>query len=147
MDHSQTRSSSFYFPCRLVALSFAPFMIIHVNSAYTRMTGLAAKDVLGKPFHQVFQDKRCKTMAAHVTSLAHMQDQLTSVSTTSQDKECYCKLNVSLVGSEIEMEQSLPATHCMVAFDAPEAENQSLNQQPIAAVLSQSDSLHCEVVA
>ncbi|CAB9522981.1 expressed unknown protein [Seminavis robusta] len=98
---------------RLVTLSFAPFIIIHVNAAYSRMTGLAAKDVLGKAFRDVFKDKRCKAMAAHVSSLASMHGQLTSISTIRQDKRCHCSLKVSHVG---DPNDKTPATHCMIAL-------------------------------
>jgi PAS domain-containing protein len=34
---------------RLVALSSAPFTVVHVNGSYTRMTGLSSVHVLGRP--------------------------------------------------------------------------------------------------
>jgi PAS fold len=113
----------------LVTLSFAPFLIIHVNPAYTRMTGNGAKDVLGKPFREVFKDKRCKSMAAQVATLASMHDQLTSVSTILPGKRCHCTLKVSLVG-EANGTNS-PATHCMVALHPTNQETPNFASQPV----------------
>ena len=112
------------------------------------MTGLAAKDVLGKQFREVFKDKRCKAMAANVSSLDSMNDQLTSVSTIRQEKQCNCRLSISLVGSEIETEQAMPATHCMVALQATGNESPVVASKPIVvAAVPHGSSRHCEVIA
>lgn len=100
-----------------MTLSFVPFLVIHVNAAYTRMTGVAAKDVLGKPFHDVFKDKRCKALAANVSSLFDLRDQLTSVHSRGQNKRCYCRLSVSVVGTEIGNEETDSPTHYMIGLE------------------------------
>lgn len=143
-----TKSSILPSFCRLVTLSFAPFLIIHANSAFSRMTGVKAKDILGKQLREVFKDKRCKAMAANVSSLAGMHDQLTSVVTSRQDKGFDCCLRIALVGSDTD--ESVPTTHCMIALntnstsvsgsEGPAQDSQSVNT-------ATSSPQHCEVVA
>lgn len=133
----------------MVTLSFAPFLIIHVNAAYTRMTGIGAKDVLGKPFQDIFKDKRCKAMAGSVSSLATLHEQLTSVSTMRQDKRCNCSLQVSFVGSNDDNEQSgkkSSSTHCMVALHPTDQQDSNFGSQQLVTSVPQT-SLHCEVIA
>ena len=133
---------------RLVTLSFAPFLIIHANSAFTRMTGIKAKDILGKQLREVFKDKRCKAMAANVSSLAGMHEQLTSVATSRQDKGFDCRLNIAMVGADTD--DSVPATHCMIALNSSTTaasgnEGSIQESQSIATVTS--SVRHCEVIA
>lgn len=109
------------------------------------MTGMKAKDILGKQLREVFKDKRCKAMAANVSSLASMHDQLTSVTTSRQDKGFHCRLNISLVGSDVD---SVPATHCMVALHATAASGNQSPVQDSQSVATATGSLrHCEVIA
>ena len=133
---------------RLVTLSFAPFLIIHANSAFTRMTGIKAKDILGKQLREIFKDKRCKAMAANVSSLDGMHEQLTSVATSRQGKGFDCCLNIALVGSEND--DSVPATHCMIALNAS-ATAVSGNEGPVqdnqSVSTATSSVQHCEVIA
>jgi hypothetical protein len=114
------------------------------------MTGIGAKDVLGKPFREVFKDKRCKVLAGNVSSLANLHEQLTSVSTMRQDKRCNCSLQVSFVGSTDEEENGKKAapTHCVVAFHPTDLQDSNFGSQPlVASVPTSCGSLHCEVVA
>ena len=110
------------------------------------MTGIAAKDVLGKPFKDIFKDKRCKAMAASITTLASMHEQLTSVSTMRQDKRCNCSLNVSLVGDTNAGSKQSHATHCLVALHPTDSANSNFGSQPIVTSVPKN-TLHCEVVA
>ena len=109
------------------------------------MTGIKAKDILGKQLREVFKDKRCKAMAANVSSLASMHDQLTSVTTSRQDKGFDCCLNISLVGSDVD---SVPATHCMVALHATTASSEESPVHDNQSIATVTGSLrHCEVIA
>lgn len=116
---------------RLVTLSFAPFLVVHANPAYTQMTGLTSADILGKPFHQVIQDKTRKADTAKAHSLASLNEQVTSFvvnpDTTKKDNNnksdiASCRVSVAVVGTEataVRMDKSL-ITHFLVSL-APEA--------------------------
>ena len=51
-------------------MSFAPFLVVHINPAYTRMTGLTPADILGKPFHEVIEDPSIKASTAKAAAPA-----------------------------------------------------------------------------
>ena len=104
---------------RLVTLSFAPFLVVHVNPEYTRMTGLTPADILGKPLHVVIQDKVCKAATAKTHSLASLNNQVTSfVTPAASGEDTKFRVHVSVVGTDtaaIKKNRRL-VTHFMVSL-------------------------------
>jgi len=87
---------------RIVTLSFAPFLVVHVNPAYTRSTGLSPANILGKPFHEVIEDPSCKANTAKASSLTSLHERVTSFvhSGSKGDSESTFSVNVAVVGPE-----------------------------------------------
>lgn len=133
---------------RLVTLSFAPFLVINVNSAYIRMTGIEAKDVLGRPFQEVFKDKRCKFLAGSVSSLVSMDEQLTSVYSKGQNKRSNCRLHVSVVGMESDnSSEPMATTHYMIAVESvAQTGLPSASQSDSAPMIARETGHHFEVM-
>jgi hypothetical protein len=54
---SLTHAFSFlYYYYRLITLSAPPFMVVHLNAAFTRLTGMSSASALGHPFHELLND-------------------------------------------------------------------------------------------
>ena len=134
-----------------MTLLFAPFLVIHVNAAYARMTGIEARQVLGKPLSDVFKDNRCKSIASNVSSLVTMDEQLTSVQSKGQSKRSNCRLHVSLVGTEsdttIAESEPVGITHYMIAVE-PTAQTglPTLTESNVPPAPVAQSRVHCEVV-
>ena len=102
-----------------MTLSFAPFLVVHANPDYSRMTGLTPADILGKPLHEVIQDKACKQATAKTHSLASLNNQVTSfVTPAASGEDTKCRVHVSVVGTDtaaVKKDKSL-VTHFMVSL-------------------------------
>lgn len=107
---------------RVVTLSFAPFMIIYVNSAFRRLTGLAPTDVLGRPFHEVI-DEKCKASVSKASTLAQVHLMLAGVMGKGKDSNKKCRMRVSLVRPDSQESN--------VAIDAVSVTYVSIGLEPI----------------
>ena len=88
---------------RIVTLSFAPFLVVHINPAYTRVTGLSPADILGKPFHEVIEDPTCKANTAKASTLTGLHEKVTSFArggSKDADNNNKFSVHVSVVGPE-----------------------------------------------
>jgi PAS domain-containing protein len=120
-----------FFTCRLVTLSFAPFLVVHVNPAYTDMTGISPADILGKPFHEVIEDRTVKAATSKASSLTSLHEQVTSLQQgrkTDDDDTKECRIEVAVVGPENKDRTAAfdpnSVTHYMISLveeDEPEA--------------------------
>ncbi|CAB9522980.1 expressed unknown protein [Seminavis robusta] len=120
---------------RLVTLSFAPFLVVHANPAYTEKTGLSPADILGKPFHEVIQDKVLKATTAKASALTSLHEQVTSLNqyhkATADSMDA--RIKVAVVGPENQkgnMDRSY-FSHYMVAL---------VEEQPEAPAVTDDDS-------
>jgi len=88
--------------CRVVTLSFPPFMVVHANDAYCEMTGHLANDVLGLPLSKLLE-KEESVKASKDESVMILHDRLEVIASQRQDKPTpKCFIKVSLVGPERE---------------------------------------------
>lgn len=114
-----------------MTLSFAPFLVVHVNPAYTDMTGRSPADILGKPFHEVIEDRTVKAATAKASSLTSLHEQVTSLQQgrkTADDDTKECLIQVAVVGPENKDRSTKfdrnSVTHYMISLveeDEPEA--------------------------
>ena len=108
-------------------MSFAPFLVVHVNPAYTRMTGLSPADILGKPFHEVIEDPTCKSNTAKAYSLTSLHEKVTSFAHAKGGADAnniQFAINVSVVGPEpadrpASWDHKNAVTHYMIALEEP----------------------------
>lgn len=121
---------------RIVTLSFAPFLVVHINPAYTRMTGLTPADILGKPFHEVIEDSSIKASTAKASSLTSLHEKVTSFlqskGHTDANNNKFC-VNVSVVGPEPadnHVDNHKNITHYMISLN--EHEEEPKEQEPEA---------------
>lgn len=126
---------------RIVTLSFAPFLVVHVNPAYTRVTGLSPADILGKPFHEVIEDAACKVNTAKASSLTRLHESVTSFLHAKGDVEVdnnKFRINVSVVGPEpsdhsTSLDHKSLITHYMISMKEHEEPEEEEDQElPIA---------------
>ena len=93
--------------CRLVTLSFPPFIVIHVNEACCELNGYAANEMLGLPLSKFFGKDHQEKLQDSVTAL---HDQLVPIATkdepTDHPRKCFAK--VFLVGPESSEASSDP---------------------------------------
>lgn len=137
--------------CRLVTLSFAPFLVVHANPEYSRMTGHTPADVLGKPLHELIQDQACKAATAKTHSLASLNDQVTNFFTpAASGAATKCRVRVSVVGTDaaaVKKNRSL-VTHFMVSLTEERSDNQveSAAATTNTAALQDNDSANATAV-
>lgn len=117
----------YLFAYRVVALAFAPFIVVHVNTSYTRLTGFSSDKVLGKPLRECLgeeckrwvqsaasQHARHPVTALHdqITCIRSNQDSASLTSTTEDDTDdhkkkktqsCSCKISTCLVGPQLQV--------------------------------------------
>lgn len=105
---------------RLVTLSFAPFIIVHVNPAYTSLTGLSPSDCLGKPFHDVIlQDEDKKTPAS--SSLANLHNEVKTFASSNKQDALKCRVHSSVVCPETDTpEKCNTVTHFLISLEPEE---------------------------
>jgi len=101
---------------RLIALSFAPFTVVHVNAAYTRMTGLSSIKVLGRPFQELLDDESLIASlrsSSETFSLTNIHEQvLKSKSVSDKPGHLECRVLVSPVGPGLDN-----ITHYMLGLE------------------------------
>lgn len=111
---------------RLVTLSFAPFLVVHVNAAYTQLTGIRSADILGKPFCEAIQDPTCKRTTSQARTLASLNEQVTTfVSPSASNGACTCRIQVSIVGTNetaVQPQQQNHTTHFLVSLEQENTE-------------------------
>lgn len=102
---------------RLVTLSTPPFTIVHVNAAYTRLTGATSCSVLGQPLKTLVNDNNKSFMMENQQqqgvqcedepSLTSLHNDILSFKTNSKhDGESQrCKVTVACVGSQQEVQK------------------------------------------
>jgi hypothetical protein len=145
---------------RLVTLSFAPFLIVHINSAYTRMTGLSPANVLGKAFHEVIHDKAFKTKAAKASSLARLHKETANFVNKKGTDSHGLMMEVAVVKPDGGGKDRKSMTHCVISLqeDAPaqvvappssatiKSNNSGMQIPPPRDTLMNSVRLHCGVM-
>lgn len=122
-------------------MSFAPFLVVHVNPAYTRRTGLSPADVLGKPFYEVIEDPSCKANTAKASSLTSLHENTVSFAQAKGDADVsnikFC-INVSVVGPEpadcpAYWDHKNAITHYMIALEEAKDEADKKGQEVASA--------------
>ncbi|CAB9522982.1 expressed unknown protein [Seminavis robusta] len=107
---------------RVVTLSLAPYIVVHVNTAYTRLTGFSSATVLGKPLVDCLSPS-CKdwikcSVATHPISALH--DRVAPIRAKGTNKhDCCCRLQATLVGPQLEGKKEVDTssvTHYAVCF-------------------------------
>lgn len=101
---------------RVITLSFSPFVIVHVNSAFTQMTGLSSADVLGK---EVFQHHDSQMKVAKSSSLATLHQQSIRIVSNKEGKKSLLGyvMKVAVVGPEFGKKTGLKSmTHFLVSI-------------------------------
>jgi PAS domain-containing protein len=136
-----------------VTLSFAPFLVVHVNPAYTDMTGLSPADILGKPFHEVIEERTVKAATAKASSLTSLHEHVTRLQlgkkTTDYDTK-ECRIQVAVVFPENKDRSAKfdrnSVTHYMISLeeDEPEAttvtDDDSSSEDGASASVTASES-------
>ena len=116
---------------RVVTLSFAPFIVVHVNTSYIRLTGYSSAKVLGRPLHECVGGK-CKEWldSSHESPhpVATLHERFSAIS-SKENSRLRCHLKVSLVGPQLEGKKDVDTntvTHysiCFVTRQGAPAEN------------------------
>jgi PAS domain S-box-containing protein len=115
-----------FFFHRVVTLSLSPFVIVHINSAFTQMTGLSSADVLGKAFREIFQHHDSKMKGARSSSLANLHEQSVSILNSKKDKKSQLgyTMKVAVVGPEVGKKMDRKSmTHFMVSIQQKKQES------------------------
>jgi hypothetical protein len=82
----------------------APFVVVHVNAAFTRTTGMSSVTALGRPFHELVKEET----ACQANSLAIIDGKVLTIKSESGKKDALpCKVTVGRVG---------PNTHTVTHF-------------------------------
>lgn len=105
---------------RVVTLAFRPFIVVHVNTAYSRLTGYSSAKVLGKPLQECLSASCKKSwMKVRVSHpVAALHDQLIPIR-TKESKHYPCKCQATLLGSLLEGKDVVDTssiTHYSVSF-------------------------------
>jgi hypothetical protein len=107
---------------RVVTLSFSPYIVVHVNTAYTRLTGYSSAKVLGKPLHDCL-GANCKDWIKGCTSphpIAALHDRVSTIRAKEKTKwSTSCRMHATLVGPQIEGKKepdTSSVTHYSVSF-------------------------------
>lgn len=106
---------------RVVTLSFAPFIVVHVNTSYTRLTGYSSAKVLGRPLHECVGGKSKDWLESsgkvrHPVALLH--DRISIISSRGS-RITKCRVKVALVGQQLEGKREVDTntiTHYSVCF-------------------------------
>lgn len=106
----------------MVTLSFSPYIVVHVNTAYTRLTGYSSAKVLGKPLHACL-GAACKEWVKGSISphpIAALHDRVSTIRAEERSKwnKCY-RLQATLVGPQLEGKKEpdiSSVTHYSVSF-------------------------------
>jgi hypothetical protein len=126
---------------RVVTLSFSPYIVVHVNTAYTRLTGYSSAKVLGKPLHDylgaAWKDFMTRsTGAAPHPMIEALNDRITKITVKekSKQKNNCCRLQAALVGPQLEGKNEpdmSSVTHYTVSFFPliPSTETDSSNSR------------------
>jgi len=91
---------------RLVVLSFSPFVVVHVNAAFTKLTRRPSVQVLGKPLHKLFEDPvmvAALQTSCRSFSLRTLNDQAITVRTLNSKSDgsgARCKVHVMPIGQD-----------------------------------------------
>lgn len=85
---------------RMVVLAFEPFTVIHVNRAYTKMTGVAPSDILGKPFRHALDKGELSDLLLSTGECKSLMDINGRVLRTKATKQLQCQMNVSKLSTE-----------------------------------------------
>ena len=123
-------------------MSFAPFLVVHINPAYTRLTGLSPADILGKPFHEVIEDPAYKANTAKASSLTSLHEKATSFCQAKGDVDISnnFRINVSVVGPEpadrpTYGDHKNAFTHYMIALEETKGEATDDEQEGVSSIL------------
>ena len=92
-----------YPSCSLVVLGFAPYSVVHVNAAYSRMTGIPSTTALGQPLHEMFSDEAvAASLQSCSTSVSLSNLHLQSIKMNAAKDMPKCVVRVSPVGSDAD---------------------------------------------
>lgn len=95
---------------RVITLGVHPFMVVHVNAAFTKMTGMSSVRVLGKSFGELLEDRKLVSIlesardeyanSLNMNSVMIVQEQaILKVKSTTKRTHLSCGVSVSPVGS------------------------------------------------
>jgi hypothetical protein len=103
----------------VVTLSFHPFIVVHVNTAYNRLTGYSSAKVLGRPLQDCLSGS-CKEWmkigAPHPVAALH--ERVRTIRSKG-NKHQQCKCHAILVGPQLEGNKEVDTssvTHYAVSF-------------------------------
>ena len=104
-----------------MTLSFAPFIVVHVNTSYTRLTGYSSAKVLGRPLHECVGGN-CKDWLESSRKSPHpvatLHERFTTVPSKGSSRTKY-HLQVSFVGPQLEGKKDVDTnivTHYSICF-------------------------------
>ena len=106
----------------MVTLSFSPHIVVHVNTAYTRLTGFSSAKVLGKPLQVILSAGCCEVMKGCNSQhpIAALDDRVSTIRTKEKYKQnSSCRLQANLVGPPLEGKKEPDTslvTHYSVTF-------------------------------
>lgn len=102
----------------------APYSVVHVNAAYSRMTGIPSTTALGQPLHELFLDNEVSASLQsneHTFSLGSLHSK--SIKMNSAKDMPKCVVRVSAVGTDASS-----VTHFVLEIEtmnATDGENQA----------------------
>jgi hypothetical protein len=86
-----------------VVLGFAPYSVVHVNAAYSRITGIPSTTALGQPLHEIFSDDSVATSLQSKSQAFPLTDLHLRVIKMNAAKDLpECIVRVSAVGSDAD---------------------------------------------
>jgi len=94
------------FPLRLISHAYAPFVVVHVNEPYTRLTSKSSSKILGRPLHELLDDP--VVAAALQTSCQEFSLKVLNEQTVTFDnseghsKGVQCKIGILPIGNDEE---------------------------------------------
>jgi len=88
----------------LIALSFTPFVVVHVNVAFTLLSSQPSTKVLGKPLHELMDDPvvvAALQTSCTIFSLRSLHEQTVKVRTPNSEAcRSSCRVSVSPIGRD-----------------------------------------------
>lgn len=87
----------------MITLATSPFVVVHVNLAFTLLTSQSSTKILGQPLHQLLEDpviQAALQTSCERFSLRILQDQTIKVRALNRKDPTPCKVAVSTIGQD-----------------------------------------------
>jgi len=117
--------------CRLVTLSFPPFLVVHANMAFAMQTGVATNEILGLPlqdclkkaFQGTFSDPVTSMHGQIATFMRRPKSSRRGTEESSHKLRKQCRVKIYLVGPETEEEEEAVVTNQSSSQDSSSSDN------------------------